>query len=87
MRELQSNYRSRNMKNSLIEKFISREVVYKELDHIRNFRNRVFHYEKVVNKDNYNVIFDEINEILKYFDDDIEKFATRLNGIQTINIK
>lgn len=63
------------------KKFISREIIYKELDHIRNFRNRVFHYEKVINKDNYNAIFDEINEILRYFDDDIEKFATRLNSV------
>jgi len=63
------------------KKFISREIIYKELDHIRNFRNRVFHYEKVINKDNYNAIFDEINEILRYFDDDIEKFSTRLNGV------
>ncbi len=63
------------------KKFISREIIYKELDHIRNFRNRVFHYEKVINKDNYNAIFDEINEILRYFDDDIEKFTTRLNSV------
>ncbi len=62
------------------EKFISREIIYKELDHIRNFRNRVFHYEKVINKDHYNTLFNEINEILRYFDDNIEKFAKRLNS-------
>ena len=34
------------------EKLINREVLFRELNHIRNFRNRVFHYEKVINKDN-----------------------------------
>ena len=43
-------------------------MIYKELNHIRNFRNRVFHYEKVINKNNYNQIFDEIDEVLFYFD-------------------
>jgi hypothetical protein len=62
------------------KKLINREIVYKELDHIRNFRNRVFHYEKVVNKDNYNDIFDEIDEILGYFDDEMCEFAKRLNN-------
>ena len=53
------------------EKIINREVIYKELNHIRNFRNRVFHYEKVINKDNYNQIFDEIDEVLFYFDKEL----------------
>ena len=61
------------------KKFINREILYKELDHIRNFRNRVFHYEKVINKDNYNEIFEEINEILGYFDEMIYKFALDIN--------
>ena len=60
-------------------KLINREKIYKELNHIRNFRNRVFHYEKVVNKDNYNKIFNEIDELLKYFDNDIYKFSNKMN--------
>lgn len=61
------------------EKRVNREIIYRELDHIRNFRNRVFHYEKVINKDNYNEIFKEIDEILDYFDSELREFAKRLN--------
>lgn len=62
------------------KKFIKREIIYKELNHIRNFRNRVFHYEKVINRDDYNDIFVEIDEILGYFDDEICKFAKDTNA-------
>lgn len=58
---------------------INREKVYKELNHIRNFRNRVFHYEKVVNKDGYNKVFQEIDKLLRYFDNEIYEFATKVN--------
>ena len=60
-------------------KIVNRDSLYKELNHLRNFRNRVFHHERVLNKDGYNDIFNEINEILKYFDNDIYEFAKRLN--------
>jgi len=60
-------------------KLVNRDKIYKELNHIRNFRNRVFHYEKVINRDGYDMVFEEINEILKYFDNDIYEFATRIN--------
>jgi len=60
-------------------KLINREKIYKELNHIRNFRNRVFHYEKVVNKDNYNMVFKQIDEILRYFDHDIYEFSKKIN--------
>jgi len=62
------------------EKLINREVLYKELNHIRNFRNRVFHYEKVLNKNNYNKIFDEIDEILCYFDKELLEFSKKANN-------
>ncbi len=61
------------------EKLMNREVIYRELNHIRNFRNRVFHYEKVINKDNYNTVLSEIEEILNYFDTELNTFAKRLN--------
>ena len=61
------------------EKRTNREIVYRELNHVRNFRNRVFHHEKVLNKDNYNVIFDEINEVLSYFDNEVCEFSKRVN--------
>ncbi len=62
------------------KKFIKREIIYKELNHIRNFRNRVFHYEKVINRDDYNDIFVEIDEILGYFDDEICQFVKDTNA-------
>lgn len=61
-------------------KLMNREKIYKELNHIRNFRNRLFHYEKVINRDCYDMVFEEINEILNYFDNEIYEFATRINN-------
>lgn len=63
------------------EKLINREVLFRELNHIRNFRNRVFHYEKVINKDNYNNVHDEIFEILSYFDNELKEFAFKVNKL------
>ncbi len=60
-------------------KLINREIIYKELNHIRNFRNRVFHYEKVINKDNYNLIFNETYEVLSYFDNELKELAFSTN--------
>jgi len=45
-------------------KITNRETIYRALDHIRNFRNRVFHHEKVLNRDSYNLIFTEIDDLL-----------------------
>jgi len=63
------------------DKLVNRESIFKELNHIRNFRNRVFHHEKVLNRDDYNLIFDEIDEILSYFDNEIYLFTKRVNKI------
>ncbi len=46
----------------------------------KNFRNRVFHYEKVINKDNYNQIFDEIDEVLFYFDKELFDCVKKANN-------
>lgn len=59
--------------------FVNREFLYKKLDHIRNFRNRVFHYEKVVNRNPYDVVFDEIEAVLGYFDNEINEFTKKAN--------
>lgn len=61
------------------EIFLDREEIYKKLDHIRRFRNRVFHYEKVINKDHYNDIEKDINFLLVIFDDELADFALVLN--------
>ncbi len=60
-------------------RFVNREIIYKELNHIRNFRNRVFHYEKIINKGNYNSVMSEIDEILNYFDQELSIFSKRVN--------
>ncbi|RBQ31239.1 hypothetical protein CRU92_08690 [Arcobacter sp. FW59] len=60
------------------EKLINRDLLFKKLNHIRNFRNRVFHYEKVLNKDNFNNIYDEIIEIIKYFDDELFEYTREI---------
>lgn len=60
-------------------KVLNREILFKELNHIRNFRNRVFHYEKILNKDNYNNIFFEIYEILEFFDEELVEYVKGLN--------
>ena len=60
-------------------KITNRETIYRELNHIRNFRNRIFHHEKVLNRDGYNLIFSEIDEILNYFDEEVCSFAQRIN--------
>ncbi|MFW2552631.1 hypothetical protein [Aliarcobacter butzleri] len=60
------------------EELINRDLLFKKLNHIRNFRNRVFHYEKVLNKDNFNNIYNEIFEIIKYFDDELYQYTKSL---------
>ncbi len=47
------------------EKLINRQILFKKLNHIRIFRNRIFHYEKVLNKDDFNNIKNEILEVAK----------------------
>lgn len=60
------------------KKLINREIIFNKLNHIRNFRNRVFHYEKVLNKHNYNNINEDIFEIIKYFDDELFYYTNSL---------
>jgi len=61
-------------------KLINREFLYRKLNHIREFRNRIFHYEKVLNKDKYNNIFEEIEELLEYFDKELYNFSKKINN-------
>ena len=60
------------------QKFITRQILDKELNKIRKFRNRVFHYEKIINKIEYTNMKDDISILLVYFDDEIHKFAKEL---------
>ena len=60
------------------QKLITRQILDKELNKIRKFRNRVFHYEKIINKIEYTNMRDDISILLVYFDDEIHKFAKEL---------
>lgn len=57
---------------------INRKIISKKLNDIRLFRNRVFHYEKVINKPEYNNIREEILKLLCYFDEEIYDFAKNM---------
>ena len=58
---------------------IDRKIISAKLDHIRKFRNRIFHYEKIIGKSEYDSIEADIYEILRYFDEEISAFSKRLN--------
>ena len=49
------------------KKLISRDYLNKKLNLIRKFRNRIFHYEKIIGKIEYVNIQDDIFELLLYF--------------------
>ncbi|WP_320034156.1 hypothetical protein [Halarcobacter sp.] len=53
------------------EKLITRQILDKELNKIRKIRNRVFHYEKIINKKEYKNMKEEIELLLLYFDEEI----------------
>ena len=60
------------------EKLITRYRLDKELNKIRKFRNRVFHYERIIHKEEYCNIKEDIYKLLTYFDDEICIFAKEL---------
>jgi len=60
------------------QKLINRKILDKKLNHIRKFRNRVFHYEKIINKLEYINIENDIFELLLYFDIGIYNFTNEL---------
>ena len=60
------------------KKLINRQILDTELNKIRKFRNRIFHYEKIINKSEYNDMKAEILEFLNYFDKEIYEFAKEL---------
>ena len=62
------------------EKFIDRNYINKKLNHIRVFRNRIFHYEKIIDKSEFREIDADIYEMLEFFDSDIKEFAQRVNN-------
>jgi len=62
-------------------KLINRNELFQIINHIRNFRNRIFHHEKIVNKIEFQNIGTEIDEILGYLHKDILAFSKRVNNV------
>jgi len=59
-----------NLPNKDIQ-FIDRKIISSKLNHIRKFRNRIFHFEKVVNKDEFMNITNDVNEMIEFLHKDI----------------
>jgi len=62
-------------------KLINRNELFQTINHIRNFRNRIFHHERIVNKVEFQNIETEIDEILSYLHKDILSFTKRVNNV------
>ena len=58
---------------------IDRKKMSSKLNHIRKFRNRVFHHENIL-KDEFLDIEDKIYEILHYFDSELSQYTKDLNN-------
>ncbi len=54
--------------------FIDRKLISSKLNHIRKFRNRIFHFEKIVNKDEFNNITNDVNEMIYFLNKDLLNF-------------
>ena len=59
-------------------RLINRNILDKQLNYIRKFRNRVFHYERIINKVEYENMQDEIYNLLMYFDVELYNFAKEI---------
>jgi len=67
-----------NLPSSKTKK-INRHFIFTKLNKIRLFRNKVFHHDKIINKEEYENILTEIYEILNYFDSKIVNIVKKLN--------
>jgi hypothetical protein len=61
-------------------KLINRAFLDKKLNHIRKFRNKIFHYEKIIGKIEYQNIDNDIVELLRYFNDEVELLAKTIEN-------
>ena len=58
---------------------IDRKMVSTKLNHIRKFRNRIFHHENIL-KEEFKNIEDNIYETLSYFDNELVEFTKKANN-------
>lgn len=68
-----------NMPTKKVE-VITRDKIFKDLDFIRNSRNRIFHYEKIINKQEFIDVEVVLYKLLNYFDKDLESFVENINN-------
>lgn len=61
------------------EKNIDRKYISSKLNLIRAFRNRIFHYEKVIEKEKYSSIEADVFEILKFLHTELCAYAKDIN--------
>jgi len=59
---------------------INRHFIFVKINNIRVFRNKVFHHDKIINKQEFENMKENIYEILTYFDDEVCAFAKRVNN-------
>jgi len=62
--------------------FVNRHEMFQTLNLIRNFRNRVFHHEKIIDKEKFQDIEIEIDRVLNYLHQDILSFSKRVNNVR-----
>jgi hypothetical protein len=64
--------------------FVDRRIISSRLNHIRKFRNRIFHFEKIIYKDEFENIALEIKEMLEFLHPDISGLVVELeNAVST----
>jgi len=63
--------------NISIEKDIkvNRHYIFTKVNNIRLFRNKVFHFDKIVNKEEYKDIEDDICLVIRYFDEKLYRYV------------
>lgn len=57
---------------------VTRRTILSKLHTVKTFRNRIFHYEKVINKTEYGEVESIIFELLGYFDSGLADFCKSL---------
>ncbi len=58
---------------------VNRHYIFTKLNKIRLFRNKVFHFDKIINKSEYRDIEDDLYLVIKYFDTELCKVAMDKN--------
>jgi len=70
--------------NITIEKdvIVNRHYIFTKLNKIRLFRNKIFHFDKILNKSEYQDMINDIELILKYFDDRLVNYVLAIREMQ-----